>query len=80
FLSSFSGLLFNLLGSFEFGPFEFVSSFGLPRRDRTGASRGFMQAPVPARVRLSCTPGLGRGFRASDLIAATLRRVSPPAL
>jgi hypothetical protein len=50
--------------------FEFVSNFGLPRRDLMGTLWCFIPAPVPVLVTQSCTPDLGRGFRDSNLVAA----------
>jgi epoxyqueuosine reductase len=47
--------------------FLIVSNFGLPRRDTLGKRMGFMLAKVPSLEKVSRTPGLGRGFRASDL-------------
>jgi len=60
-------LLFRTL---EHWYFEFVSDFGLPRRDLIGSCWISTPASVTVQVKLSCTPGLGRGFRASDLSKA----------
>jgi hypothetical protein len=47
---------------------KFVSSFGLPRRDLMRTVLRFIATPIVVLMMLFCTPGLGRGFRVSNLV------------
>jgi hypothetical protein len=47
----------------EYSCFEFVSNFGLPRRDFIGTFLRFSATPVLVLVTISDMPCLGGGFR-----------------
>jgi len=66
--------LFTNPSTLEHSYFEFVSSFGLPWRDMIAKCWCFVLASVHVLITLLRMPGLGQGFRDSNLVTVKSKK------